>query len=230
MLSKDAIADVVEVVAPNDFYRPAHQLVYDAILDLYGARRAGRRGHRVRELTRGPAAAGGRAPYLHTLISTVPTAANAGYYAQIVAERAILRRLVDGRVPASSRWATTPPAAQAASSAASTTSSTGPRPRSMRSPSGAPARTTSTSSRCCRARWTRSTDLGHRRDRHRHPDRLPAAGRDHQWPAPRTDDHRRRPAGVRQVDVGVGLRAVGRGQAPQADGRSSPWRWASSRS
>ena len=36
LLSKDAIADVVEVLRPTDFYRPAHQLVYDAILDLYG--------------------------------------------------------------------------------------------------------------------------------------------------------------------------------------------------
>ncbi len=35
MLSKDAIADVVEVIRPGDFYRPAHQLIYDAILDLY---------------------------------------------------------------------------------------------------------------------------------------------------------------------------------------------------
>src|SRR4029079_19684641 len=37
----------------------------------------------------------GGAPYLHTLISTVPTAANAGYYAEIVAEKALLRRLVE---------------------------------------------------------------------------------------------------------------------------------------
>ena len=35
------------------------------------------------------------APYLHTLIASVPTAANAGYYAEIVRERAILRRLVE---------------------------------------------------------------------------------------------------------------------------------------
>ena len=34
--SKDAIADVVEVLRGTDFYRPAHELVYDAILDLYG--------------------------------------------------------------------------------------------------------------------------------------------------------------------------------------------------
>ena len=36
----------------------------------------------------------GGAPYLHTLIATVPTAANAAYYAEIVAEKATLRRLV----------------------------------------------------------------------------------------------------------------------------------------
>ena len=30
MLSKDAIADVVEVLRPGDFYRPAHQIIYDA--------------------------------------------------------------------------------------------------------------------------------------------------------------------------------------------------------
>src|SRR5215475_1330636 len=36
LLSKDAIADVVEVLRSPDFYRPAHQLIYDTILDLYG--------------------------------------------------------------------------------------------------------------------------------------------------------------------------------------------------
>ena len=43
MLSKDAIADVVEILRGGDFYRPAHELVYEAILDLYGRGRAGRR-------------------------------------------------------------------------------------------------------------------------------------------------------------------------------------------
>jgi len=36
LLSKDAIADVVEVLRPGDFYKPAHQTVYDTVLDLYG--------------------------------------------------------------------------------------------------------------------------------------------------------------------------------------------------
>jgi replicative DNA helicase len=95
MLSKDAIADAVEVVRPGDFYRPAHQLVFDAVLDLYGRGEPADPITVSAELTRaGQLARVGGANYLHTLVNTVPTAANAGYYAQIVAERATLRRLV----------------------------------------------------------------------------------------------------------------------------------------
>jgi replicative DNA helicase len=96
LLSKDAIADVLERLRPGDFYRPAHQSVYDSILDLYG------RGEPADAVTvaaeldrRGMLRRIGGAPYLHTLISTVPTAANAGYYAGIVAEKSLLRRLVE---------------------------------------------------------------------------------------------------------------------------------------
>ncbi|MHA4853235.1 replicative DNA helicase [Rhodococcus sp. MSC1_016] len=96
LLSKDAIADVLEVLRPGDFYRPAHQSVYDAILDLYS------RGEPADPVTvsaeldrRGELRRVGGASYLVTLTQTVPTAANAGYYAEIVAEKAILRRLVD---------------------------------------------------------------------------------------------------------------------------------------
>jgi replicative DNA helicase len=96
LLSKDAIADVVEVLSPNDFYRPAHQSVYDCVLDLYG------RGEPADPITvsaelerRGELLRVGGAPYLHTLIATVPTAANASYYAEIVSEKAVLRRLVE---------------------------------------------------------------------------------------------------------------------------------------
>ncbi|HEX3004104.1 MAG TPA: replicative DNA helicase [Angustibacter sp.] len=96
MLSKDAIADVVEVVRGNDFYRPAHELIYDAILDLYGRGEPADAVTVSDELTkRGDLGRVGGAPYLHTLISSVPTAANAGYYARIVRERAVLRRLVE---------------------------------------------------------------------------------------------------------------------------------------
>src|ERR1700678_3831905 len=73
LLSKDAISDVIETIRPTDHYRPAHQLVHEAILDLYGrgepadaitvANELSRRG----ELTRI-----GGAPYLHTLMAAVP--------------------------------------------------------------------------------------------------------------------------------------------------------------
>src|SRR3954447_17802098 len=95
MLSKDAIADVVEVIKPGDFYRPAHQLIYDAVLDLYARGDPADAVTVSAELTRsGQLNRVGGAPYRHTLISSVPTAANAGYYAAIVADRATLRRLV----------------------------------------------------------------------------------------------------------------------------------------
>jgi replicative DNA helicase len=96
MLSKDAIADVIEVLRGNDFYRPAHELIYDAILDLYGRGEPADAVTVADELTkRGELNRVGGLAHLHTLISCVPTAANAGYYARIVRERAVLRRLVE---------------------------------------------------------------------------------------------------------------------------------------
>jgi replicative DNA helicase len=96
LLSKDAIADVAEVLRGTDFYRPSHETIHDAIIDLYG------RGEPVDMVTvaaelqrRGELQRIGGAPYLHTLSANVPIAANAGYYAEIVREKAILRRLVD---------------------------------------------------------------------------------------------------------------------------------------
>jgi replicative DNA helicase len=96
LLHKDAIADVVEIVRSGDFYRPAHQLIYDVILELYGKGEPADPITVGAEITKnGDAGRIGGVPYLHTLVSTVPTAANAGYYAKIVAELAILRRLVE---------------------------------------------------------------------------------------------------------------------------------------
>jgi replicative DNA helicase len=96
LISKDAIADVLEVAKAHDFYRPAHETVFDAITDLYA------RGEPADPVTvaaelqrRGELQRVGGAPYLHTLSASVPIAANAGYYAEIVREKSILRRLVD---------------------------------------------------------------------------------------------------------------------------------------
>lgn len=96
LLSKDAIADVVEVIRSTDFYKPAHQTIFDTIVDLYGKGEPADPITVSAELTRlGEMARIGGAPYLHTLMSSVPTAANAGYYARIVGEQAVLRRLVE---------------------------------------------------------------------------------------------------------------------------------------
>ncbi|WP_342453321.1 replicative DNA helicase, partial [Kocuria subflava] len=95
MLSKDAIADVVEVVMGADFYRPAHESIYEAIVSLYGKGEPADAITVADELTkRGELDNVGGAAYIHSLISSVPTAANAGFYAEIVQERAVLRRLV----------------------------------------------------------------------------------------------------------------------------------------
>lgn len=96
LISKDAIADVSESVRGADFYRPSHETIFDAIIDLYG------RGEPADMITvagelqrRAQLERIGGAPYLHTLAANVPIASNASYYAEIVKEKATLRRLVD---------------------------------------------------------------------------------------------------------------------------------------
>lgn len=96
MLSSDAVADVIDVVRGQDFYQPKHEIIYDAILSLYSRGEPTDAIAVTDELTKaGALTRAGGPEYLHTVIGTVPTAANAGYYAEIVAERAILRRLVE---------------------------------------------------------------------------------------------------------------------------------------
>lgn len=99
LMSKDAIAAVVEIVKGSDFYRPAHELIFEAILDLYG------KGEPADPLTvaaeldrRGELARAGGHVYLADLLSSISVAANAGYYAQIVKDKATLRRLVDASI------------------------------------------------------------------------------------------------------------------------------------
>ncbi|HEU4807924.1 MAG TPA: replicative DNA helicase [Homoserinimonas sp.] len=96
MLSKDATADVIESVRAIDFYIPKHEIIFDAILSLYSHGEPTDVIAVTDELTKtGELTRAGGAEYLHTLTGLVPTAANAGYYASIVAEKAVLRRLVE---------------------------------------------------------------------------------------------------------------------------------------
>ncbi|MFK4295016.1 replicative DNA helicase [Arthrobacter sp. GAS37] len=94
MLSRDAVQDVTEIINGPDFYRPAHETIFRTIVAMLG------RGEPVDVVTvsdaltrEGEVTKVGGYAYLHELAGNVPTAANAGYYAEIVAKQAIRRRL-----------------------------------------------------------------------------------------------------------------------------------------
>ena len=96
LLSRDAIAGVSELIGPEDFYRGAHRTMFEAMRDLYD------RGEPVDSITLADALAGrgqlddvGGAIGILDIVDKVPTAANALYYAKIVAEQAMRRRLID---------------------------------------------------------------------------------------------------------------------------------------
>lgn len=96
LLSKRAIAEVIELISGDDFYRPQHETVFRAVVDMYGRNEPADQitvGNYLREL--GVLAKIGGAAYLSQLIQTVPTAANAEYYAEIVRDCAIRRRIVE---------------------------------------------------------------------------------------------------------------------------------------
>ena len=136
LLSKDAIADVVEVLRGPDFYRPAHEIIFDAIIDLYG------RGEPADPITVGdelPAARRAGPDRRRAPTSTRCRPASRSRPTPATTPRSSARRRSCAAwstpAPRSSRWAT--PAR-----ARSTTSSTRRRPRSTRSPSAVPPRTT----------------------------------------------------------------------------------------
>lgn len=95
LLSREVIREITDAVQGQDFYRPAHELIFDAILDLDG------RGEPADAVTVGAALlasgdlerAGGPA-YLHELAYACPTASAGAHYAGIVAGHAARRRLV----------------------------------------------------------------------------------------------------------------------------------------
>ena len=96
LLSKDAIAEVLETLREDDFYRPAHRTVFSTVVNLYSHGQAADPVTVAEELRRaGTLEDIGGAPFLHTLVNSVPTAANAGWYARIVKEAGTLRRLID---------------------------------------------------------------------------------------------------------------------------------------
>ena len=95
LMSKEAITDVIEVLHGPEFYKPAHEMIFDAIVEVYNRSQPADALLVGDELAkRGELKLIGGAPYLADLMAQVPTAANAGYYARIVKEKSLMRGLV----------------------------------------------------------------------------------------------------------------------------------------
>ncbi|MGW2256701.1 DUF3987 domain-containing protein [Streptomyces sp. NPDC001780] len=96
LISREAISQVNAVVAPGDYYHPAHAIIHAAIIGMYAA---GLPADPITVAARlrdeGDLHRVGGAGYLHTLVQATPTAANGSYYAQIVADTAKQRRLIE---------------------------------------------------------------------------------------------------------------------------------------
>ena len=96
LLSQEAVAEVFEEVRATDFYAPKHEFVFNAILSLFGKGEPTDVIAVTDELNKtGNLLKAGGADYLHELAAYVPTAASASYYASIVSEKAVLRRLIE---------------------------------------------------------------------------------------------------------------------------------------
>ncbi len=95
LISADVIPIVTEVVKAEDFYREAHQKIFQGVVDLYSRGEPADPITLAEELkTKGILEGVGGKPYIHTLISSVPTAANAKYYAEIIERNAVIRGLI----------------------------------------------------------------------------------------------------------------------------------------
>ena len=95
LIDRDAIITAAEMLKPSDFYRDGHQKIFTAMLAL------AERNEPVDLITlaeeleqQKQLEAIGGLPYLTTLANLVPTAANIGYYAKIVQEKAVLRAMI----------------------------------------------------------------------------------------------------------------------------------------
>ena len=95
MLSKDALADVIDVVAPEDFYDAAHKEIFEVMVELFRNNVSVDIVTVCEELNKRKSLqmVGGRA-YIASLSSFAPSSVNAAEYAKIVAEKSSIRRLI----------------------------------------------------------------------------------------------------------------------------------------
>jgi replicative DNA helicase len=96
LVDNNTLLDVIEILAPQDFYRTAHQKIYAAITDLFDKAEPidlVTLANKLKE--KGQLEEIGSASYLARLVDTVPLAVNAQHYAKIVHDKASLRRLIE---------------------------------------------------------------------------------------------------------------------------------------
>lgn len=95
LIDKEAIARATEILSSEDFYREAHRVIFNAIMELYNKNEAVdmitltdvlRRDGKLEDV--------GGIAYVTSLANAVPTAANVKYHAEIVAEKSVLRQLI----------------------------------------------------------------------------------------------------------------------------------------
>lgn len=95
LIDKEAIAKATEILSSDDFYREAHRVIFNAMLELYNKNEAVdmvtvtdilRRENKLEDI--------GGIAYITSLANVVLTAANVKFHADIVAEKSILRQLV----------------------------------------------------------------------------------------------------------------------------------------
>ncbi len=95
LIENFSINKVVEVLKPDDFYREAHRKIYKALIDLSERDEPADLITLTNELRNNDHLDSiGGASYVASLIDSVPTAANIEYYAKIVKEKSILRKLI----------------------------------------------------------------------------------------------------------------------------------------
>jgi replicative DNA helicase len=104
LLSKEAIGEVLDIISGIDFYEPRHEIIFSAIEDLNGHGMPADIITVAAEIEkRGQMGKIGSPVYLADLVSYVSIAANASYYAEIVRDKAVLRRLIDASIEIAQR-------------------------------------------------------------------------------------------------------------------------------
>lgn len=95
LIDEEVIADVAEIVSPHDFYDPQHETIFQAMMRLYERHKPVDLLTLTEELKKKKELndVGGSA-YLSELTNYVPTAAHAASYAELVASKAVRRRLI----------------------------------------------------------------------------------------------------------------------------------------